>query len=83
MITLRPVEESAYAEMLRGGLMVMELNDFIWVPYERSCWQCSEPCTWVDLSFEAPLHPGPCSERAWDEYRWAELGVYLRRQQWE
>jgi hypothetical protein len=79
--------ESAYAKMLwshpmitgeAGELEVAALNDFLWVPYWRPCMECGEPTTWIDLSFEAPLHPGRCSEKAWDSYQWANAMAHLR-----
>ncbi len=79
--------ESAFAKMLwshphlglePGEIEVQGLDHFIWVPYERDCWHCGQPTTWIDVDFEAALHPGRCSEAKWDEYRWAEM-----RASWE
>lgn len=61
-----------------GELEVTGLNGFIWVPYERDCWHCGEPTTWIDLDFETHLHPGRCSERKWDEYQWAEMNAQIK-----
>ena len=68
-----------HPDYLMGGQeMVWQLDSFLWVPFEEECWHCGQPTTWVDIDFEARLHPGPCSERKWDEYRWAEMAAYLR-----
>jgi hypothetical protein len=83
ILDIRPTEPDVYAGMLRGGLMVAELDGFIWVPYSRPCWHCQESTTWVDLAFETPLHPGPCSQAKWDEWRWAEVLHYLRSDEYQ
>lgn len=69
----RMLSSHPYLGLASGEIEVRFLPHFIWVPVERDCWQCGQPTTWIDLDFEAALHPGPCSERAWDEYRWAEM----------
>lgn len=33
-----------------------------------SCWHCELPTRFVDLAFEARLHPGLCTDVKWDEY---------------
>jgi endogenous inhibitor of DNA gyrase (YacG/DUF329 family) len=38
----------------------------------RPCWHCGRPTCWVELSFEAPLCPGPCTDVKWTEYWLAE-----------
>lgn len=80
---IEETKQSAYAGMLWSHPMITNdpnqqlevawLNGFIWTPYEKPCWHCGEPTTWVDLDFEAPLHPGRCSEAKWDEYAWADM----------
>ncbi len=79
---IRPTPQSAYASMLDGGLEVTELDGFIWVPYESDCWHCGQPTTWIDIDFETALHPGRCSERKWDEYRWAEMHARISSPEW-
>lgn len=63
-------------------LEVAGLNDFIWTPYYLPCFVCGEDTTWVDLSFEGPIHPGRCSERAWDDYAWAIMWSNLKHGDW-
>lgn len=77
MIELQPTTEyGALANPLAS--CVKGLAGFIWVPYEQPCWHCRQPTTWIDLDFEAALHPGECSETKWDEYTWDTLFVKLR-----
>lgn len=89
---IRPTPQSAYQGMLWSHpqitgdrdqqLEVMGLNDFIWVPYDQPCFVCGQPTTWIDLAFEGPVHPGRCSERAWDDYAWANMLSTLRHGPW-
>lgn len=68
----------------QGGLCelflncIQELPGFTWTGHYQPCWHCEKPCIWVDCAFEAPLHPGRCSEAKQDEYQWAEVFRILR-----
>jgi hypothetical protein len=42
--------------------------NFIWSWHRRPCWHCGRKTSWVDLSFEAPLHPGFCEKQKDTEY---------------
>lgn len=77
-IRVEPATVQGYKGLASQAAPVARLADFIWTPYERPCWHCEEPTTWVDVGFEAPLHPGPCSEAKWGEYAWAEALANLR-----
>jgi hypothetical protein len=79
---IQPPDHLSYARMLwshphlgcePGQTEAQELDGFLWTPNQADCFQCGKPTCWVDLDFEGPLHPGRCSERAWDLYRWAEM----------
>lgn len=50
--------------------MAAELNDFIWSVQSSPCWHCGLPCNWIDIDFEAYLHPGECERAKWEQYRW-------------
>ena len=75
---IKPTTPSCSTYLMGGQEMVRQLGHFLWVPFEAECWKCGKPTTWIDLDFETALHPGPCSEKAWDEYRWAEMMALLR-----
>lgn len=89
---IQEVAQSAYQGMLwshpmitndpNQQLEVMGLPDAIWVPYWRPCFVCGEDTTWIDLSFEAPVHPGRCSERGWDDYAWANMWSTIKNGDW-
>ena len=32
------------------------------------CWHCDQPCTTIEINFEAYLHPGACEDAKWAEY---------------
>ena len=32
------------------------------------CWHCGKLTSWIEVSFQAHLHPGACTEAKWDEY---------------
>lgn len=34
---------------------------------ELPCWHCEQPTRWLELAFEAPLHPGECTEAKYAE----------------
>jgi hypothetical protein len=74
MIELRPAVRAG-----QSHLMVAGLNDFIWVPYAEPCTECGEPTCWLDLGFECRLCPGRCSERAWDQFWWADAMAHLNQ----
>ena len=72
------VDTAAMRTMVRT-----HLGEFIWFPFARPCWQCGEPCSWMEVNFETWLHPGRltetvpgcydtviegCEKAAWDEY---------------
>lgn len=44
----------------------------VWLDEERPCWDCGEPTRWCELAFEAPLHPGPCTDRKYRELEEAD-----------
>ena len=44
----------------------------VWTDDERPCWDCGEPTKWVELAFEAPLHPGECTDRKYRELEEAD-----------
>lgn len=74
-LDIKPTEtnKSAPAAMhIVGGL-----PGFVWAANYEPCVVCSEPCTWVDLSFECRLHPGRCSQQMQDEFQWAEVASFL------
>lgn len=39
----------------------------IWMDDDEPCWHCDEPTKWRELAFEAPLHPGPCTDAKYRE----------------
>lgn len=53
------------------------LDGFVWTTAGHACSQCGEYTSWIDLVFESPLCPGACSQKAQDDYQWAELMIYL------
>jgi hypothetical protein len=44
-----------------------EATNHVWTDEERECWHCAEPTKWLELAFEAPLHPGPCTDAKYEE----------------
>lgn len=60
-----------FAETLRDALMrryADRTGRFLPDQPERPCWHCGEPTTFVEINFEAPLHPGPCTDQKEVEY---------------
>lgn len=45
----------------------------------RPCWHCGRPSRWLELNFEAPLHPGACSD-AKDVEWWTALAAQRHAQ---
>lgn len=39
----------------------------------RPCWICKIPTKMIEVNFECPLHPGPCSGVAWRIFDKANL----------
>lgn len=44
------------------------LEAFMVAPEIRDCWICGKPTRFLQFDFEAPQHPGECTDRAWREY---------------
>lgn len=71
---VQPSSSSNFANLLFACALVgidspvAEWENFLWVPHPRECWHCGEPCQWIDLDFEAALHPGVCERAKWAEY---------------
>lgn len=49
-----------------------EAANHIWTDDEQKCWDCGYPTRWVELAFEAPLHPGECTDRKYRELKDAD-----------
>lgn len=56
-----------------GTLVAHSLDGFVWTTAGSRCRGCGEYTSWIDLAFEAPLCPGACSQKAQDDYQWAQL----------
>lgn len=52
---------------------VGDTTNSLYFEQARPCWHCSRPTHWVELAFEAPLCPGPCTAFKWREYTDANL----------
>lgn len=48
---------------------VTRARDHIWTWHPRPCWQCGRRCWWVEINFEAVIHRGACTDRAWTIYQ--------------
>lgn len=44
-----------------------EAENHLWTDEERPCWHCELPTKWLELAFEAPLHPGECTQAKYAE----------------
>lgn len=42
-----------------------DLKNHIWMPEPDCCIECGQPTHYAELSFEAPLCPGACTEKWW------------------
>lgn len=82
MITLDSPTELGPALSKPGLTPVLELPNYLWVPYERPCMYCDEPTTWVEINFEGPLHPGHCNGAMWQVYIQAERVAYMQGLCW-
>lgn len=60
-----------------GTHVVHGLDGFVWTTAGRACSLCGEYTSWIDLNFETPLCPGPCSEKMADDYAWSQLTLYV------
>ncbi|GJF04992.1 hypothetical protein [Pseudonocardia sp. D17] len=60
------------AQVLRDALMRRAADRsggrFLADQPERPCWHCGQPTRYVEINFEAPLHPGPCADQKEIEY---------------
>lgn len=55
------------------GVRLFSLSsNFIVVDDFQPCWDCGEPTCFIEINFEAFLHPGACEARKDTEF-WAAL----------
>lgn len=47
---------------------IWDFSNYILMFTPDACVICGEPTCWIELSFEAPLHPGPCDVAMWEGY---------------
>lgn len=45
-----------------------EHGNFIRGTEAQPCWHCRQPTTWIEVNFEAHMHPGECETWAWAEF---------------
>ncbi len=50
------------------GIEPWDVTNFILIFTPAKCVICGKLTNWVELSFEAPLHPGPCDVLMWSAY---------------
>jgi len=76
---VRPAE---FVRTLREALLLraVERSGRFIVGPRRPCWHCGQPTRFVEVAFEAPLHPGACEEAKDREY-WDALAEQHRQDQ--
>lgn len=47
----------------------------IWMETPGPCWHCEALTHWIDIAFEVPLCPGPCTAAKTREYTDAGSGL--------
>ena len=57
--------------------MIVDTSNHIFGKDAQPCWHCGKRTFWLELSFEAPLHPGACSNAKWQEFSDAQTDVEL------
>jgi hypothetical protein len=52
------------------------------IPEIRACWHCGAETRFVQVDFEAALHPGACTSAKWAEFDDANRGLPPATVQW-
>lgn len=61
-----------------------EAANHVWTDDEQRCWHCDQPTRWLELAFEAPLHPGECTRAKYRELAEADQAADEQiRAEWE